>query len=638
MKTRHFIVLLTGIAVLSMLATSFASAQTEDGVTFTVTAVTDVVDNLPGDGACETAPGNGMCTLRAAIMEANALIGADTIVLPEATYDLTIAGADEDESATGDLDITESLTIHGAGKTNTFVFATGLGDRILDIFYSADTVSISDVYFGGGAADRGGGIRNNASLVLAGVNVVGSDADDGGGIYNSQKLDLVDVSFQSNTAVYNGGGLYNLGVLRADDCYFGYNEANEDGGGAYLTSTSSQVLVDSMFSDNSANYGGGIFNSTDMVIGSSFIRDNDAHTRGAGIYNVGELTVEDTWIYRNTAGGGGGIYNSSMGSITLDHVDIYENTTMGSGAGIENSGGIIRGNAVLFDLNVAGAMAGAINNIDGGQADFYRSTFSNNSTYSFGGAIVNNVDSYFVLTDSTITSNNAETDGGGIDNWAYVTLHQVTINGNQAENGGGIANYFSLAFENSTMSGNSAELNGGGIYNEGIVSSHHNTITNNRASSDPISPSGSGGGVFNVEGAQFTFRDTILYANYRQGINLEDNDCYGNLITSHYNLLGTLEDCSLTNDQGLDLIGVDPLLGALADNGGPTQTRALQPGSPAIDAANPDGCISLVNLPLTNDQRGHPLPWDGDADGTMRCDIGAFEAPLALIYLPMTVK
>ena len=82
--------------------------------TFTVNSTGDATDANPGDGVAETAPDNGVCTLRAAIQEANALAGADTINLPAGTYTLSIAGANEDAAATGDLDITDNLTITGA--------------------------------------------------------------------------------------------------------------------------------------------------------------------------------------------------------------------------------------------------------------------------------------------------------------------------------------------------------------------------------------------------------------------------------------------------------------------------------------------------------------------------------------------
>ncbi|MEZ4767380.1 MAG: CSLREA domain-containing protein [Caldilineales bacterium] len=79
-----------------------------------VNSVVDAPDAIPGDGLCETSV-PGQCTLRAAVQEANALPGAETVVVPPGTYLLTLAGADEDEAATGDLDITGDTTIKGAG-------------------------------------------------------------------------------------------------------------------------------------------------------------------------------------------------------------------------------------------------------------------------------------------------------------------------------------------------------------------------------------------------------------------------------------------------------------------------------------------------------------------------------------------
>jgi CSLREA domain-containing protein len=97
----------------------FGGAELAHAATFTVNSTADAVDTNPGDGVC--ADGSGNCTLRAAIMEANALPGADTITLPAGTYILTIPGINEDAAATGDLDITADLTINGADTASTII-------------------------------------------------------------------------------------------------------------------------------------------------------------------------------------------------------------------------------------------------------------------------------------------------------------------------------------------------------------------------------------------------------------------------------------------------------------------------------------------------------------------------------------
>jgi len=136
------------------------------------------------------------------------------------------------------------------------------------------------------------------------------------------------------------------------------------------------------------------------------------------------------------------------------------------------------------------------------------------------------------------------------------------------------------------------------------------------------------------------FRNTILSGNHhRQLLNLIDDDCHGTLQSGDYNLVGTLSNCSLQNQPGHDQIGLDPLLGELADNGGPTQTYALLEGSPAIDGGDPEGCLGIEDAPLTSDQRGVARPLDGDGDSTAYCDIGAYElSRYTYVYLPITVK
>src|SRR5207253_269842 len=88
-----------------------------------------------------------------------------------------------------------------------------------------------------------------------------------------------------------------------------------------------------------------------------------------------------------------------------------------------------------------------------------------------------------------------------------------------------------------------------------------------------------------------------------------------------YDLITTTANFFVTGPQGGNIVGQDPLLGPLQNNGGPTQTRALLPGSPAIDAGPPAGATDELGNPLTTDQRGFPRPYPAG----MLSDMGAFE-------------
>jgi CSLREA domain-containing protein len=115
-------------AILTLLAWTFSAfgvSPAHAAVSFTVDSTTDAVDTAPGNGVCATA--GSVCTLRAAIQEANALAGDDTITVPAGTYTLTILGRDEYAAATGDLNITSNITINGAGAGSTIIQAGTLG-------------------------------------------------------------------------------------------------------------------------------------------------------------------------------------------------------------------------------------------------------------------------------------------------------------------------------------------------------------------------------------------------------------------------------------------------------------------------------------------------------------------------------
>ena len=105
------------VLIVAASACAFAAAAGAEPLTYLVNSTADELDFNPGNGVCETVAGNGVCTLRAAILEANAHAGADTIVLrPNATYLLSLVGADDD-GRNGDLDVLDSVTIIGAGPT-----------------------------------------------------------------------------------------------------------------------------------------------------------------------------------------------------------------------------------------------------------------------------------------------------------------------------------------------------------------------------------------------------------------------------------------------------------------------------------------------------------------------------------------
>ena len=134
---------------------------------FTVNSTLDSVDANPGDGLAQDAAGNA--TLRAAVMEANASAAADTINLPAGIYNLTLTGFGENAAATGDLDVTENLTIAGAGAATTTIDATALLDRLFDLRDHA-TVAISGLSLTGGRANNSGtyaGHEDNGGAIRA---------------------------------------------------------------------------------------------------------------------------------------------------------------------------------------------------------------------------------------------------------------------------------------------------------------------------------------------------------------------------------------------------------------------------------------------------------------------------------------
>ena len=250
-----------------------------------------------------------------------------------------------------------------------------------------------------------------------------------------------------------------------------------------------------------------------------------------------------------------------------------------------------------------------------------------------GGGIRNDVGSVVVL-NSTISQNNANNNGGGIANFGTLNVSNSTIFGNGAGDGGGIYNGSSLTVINSTLSQNNANNNGGGIYNiVGTANVYNTSIVFNGADADRNG--GSAGGVYNIPGATFNLRNTLVAGNNVANAPVYD-DCTGTLNSFGRNLFWEVIGCTVNTVTGSwTTLNSLHTLGPLQNNGGPTWTHALLPGSNAIDGGDPvQGCVDSNSILLATDQRGAARVVG------LGCDIGAFEygAKVPRLYLPLILR
>jgi hypothetical protein len=293
--------------------------------------------------------------------------------------------------------------------------------------------------------------------------------------------------------------------------------------------------------------------------------------------------------------GAGLTIDGGSADITISGDNQYHVFEVGSGAKL-----------TLSTLTVAHSTAfrgGGIHN--SGTLEVSNSTLSDNRAGGAGGGIYN-LAGTVTVSNSTLSGNSANSSesGGGIFNYqGTLEVSNSTLSGNSAPTAGGIYNAGTATVSNSTLSGNSATLFGGGIDNLGMLEVSNSTLSDNSAPN--------GGGIQNGGGATATLKNTIVAKS------LSGGSCSGIITNGGYNLDSDNTCFFGTNNNSLS--GVDPMLGPLADNGGPTKTHALLAGSPAIDKGN--------SFSATTDQRGLPRPSNfvdivNAADGS---DIGAFE-------------
>ncbi|MEL7448206.1 MAG: right-handed parallel beta-helix repeat-containing protein [Pseudomonadota bacterium] len=322
--------------------------------------------------------------------------------------------------------------------------------------------------------------------------------------------------------------------------------------------------------------------------------DGNADFRPFEVRSSGVVISDLTVANGNPGSGlGGGIFvQPGSGPFALNRVSISGNDgNIGAGVHMANAGV-----ATFTDVTVSnnsGASEGGGIYLDNGTLIWTGGTLANH-VVAGKGAGIHAKDASLTLTNVTVSANTGADEGGGIFNDNTTTvISGSTFVGNEADKGGGINTLSgNVTVTNSTFSSNTS-AEGASVRLE----SNTTTLTNVTIASS------AGDGIYRAGGTAQA-RNTIVYGS-------SGSDCSGGVTNLANNLDGD-GTCSF----GLT---ADPRLGSLANNGGPTQTRELLVGSPAVDAGTNTGC------PAT-DQRGNPRPVDGDISGTATCDIGAFEA------------
>ena len=360
------------------------TSDSEAVVAFAVNSTLDEVDADIGDGDCATL--SGVCTVRAGIQETNALPGMDILDVPAGVYFLTIAGADEDASATGDLDITDDLKVDGASGV-AIIDGSSL-DRVFDVDPNSNglDVELYDLRIRNGltpADQNGGGVLTNGSTTDLHIERSFFDSNEatmnGGGLYNDVTLTMVDVEFIENEAV-DGGGLYLAGDTAVmTNVEFYDNEATSDGGGFYGNSVAATLtngtfdgnwaserggaVLDAMpiamttgtFTQNTAEMGGAWFTTADTTstITDVTMSHNTADFGGA-VYNEDLLAIDSSTLNANFAEiHGGGFVNSGLGILDLRNLTISGNEARMDGGGGANYGDLVAMNNVTITLNTA---------------------------------------------------------------------------------------------------------------------------------------------------------------------------------------------------------------------------------------------------------------------------------------------
>jgi hypothetical protein len=506
----------------------------------------------------------------------------------------------------GPLAISKDVTIRGPADGSLTISGnhrSGVFDITADPSVQAVTIADLTIADGTGVTVNGqrvgGGLFNDHATVTLDHVVVTDNAvatgGSGGGIYNATGTMMLNASTVSGNSVAGNG--------------FGGGIDNQTG---TLTVNASTVSGNSVrrgqFGDGGGiSTGGGVF-----VLTSSLIADNHVQATtgggsgdGGGLALAGTITITDSTISGNTAGRFGGGINIQEPFPSNHPVSVTRSVIRGNQA--DSAGGLYSsGGTVVIDHTIVSGNSAAIGR---------------------GSGVVNGLDERMTITDSLISDN---TGGSGIQNVSQLTLSGSTIAGNSTPSVGGglLLEDGTASVVNCTFSGNRAGQSGGGIWmfgdpppvgGNGVLELTSVTITQNVA--EGVSSSLVGGGGLAAPrtpraNTRVTVRNTLIAGNSTASVG---PDVFGYVDSLGYNLVGEVEDSrgwASTDSLGHTYAPLDPMLGPLQDNGGPTPTHAVLAGSPAHNT----GDYRLIETP---DQRGTIRLHNGLNPPV---DVGAFDS------------
>ncbi len=583
-RRRSLFLRLAGLSLLALGVPGLHQPAAHAATTFTVNSTGDGADNNLADNVCNDSGGN--CTLRAAIQQANATAGTDTI-------NFSVNGT---INLTGALpDVTSNVSIVGPGSGLLTVRRDTGGNYRIFTIVNGVTASISGLTVSNGrSADGapgspfgnlgtgGGGVSNAGTLTLTGCVFNGNATGNGGA---GSPSPTVSDSFGGGGG--RGGGVYNKGTLTMTDCAVTSNRTGNGAPAGYA---------------GSGGAGGGVYNDQGSLTLIGCVVSGNVTGTGADGSNAGASG--------GSGGSGGGLF-SDAGTLNVSN-SVFSNNVTGNGAGTSGAGG--HGGGISSGGFTSLTTTSVLTNVV--VKDNRTGDASPNGSVGQGGF------------------------GGGIFNGGRMTVNGLTVSGNVTGTsatigggvGGGIDNSGTLNMANATISGNTTNGPGGagaGLWNAGTANLTNCTIAFN------TSAAGFGGTGIHVFNDFYTvnIRNSIVARNARTGVTNAPDVSGPNLNSQGYNIIGVVsgDQSGFTNGVNFDQVGttaapIDPLLGPLADNGGPSQTHALLAGSPALDRGSNT---------LAKDADGNALPTDQRGAGridssTHLVDIGAFEYHPAL--------